>query len=67
MGRVHFVRSKGTRSQKVQARIHGMGKIWPQVLALPPHYVIEVISERYDDLSVQEKEKIISKSSEGLP
>jgi predicted metallopeptidase len=56
---IHCVRSKGSKSRLTIARIHGLGKIWQDVLYLPPSYVIEVISERYDKLSEAEKEKTL--------
>ena len=56
---VFCVRSTGSKSKRTIARIHGLGKIWQEVLSLPSAYVIEVISERYDKLSETEKEKTI--------
>jgi len=56
---VYCVRSKGSKAKCTIARIHGLGKIWQETLTLPPSYVIEVISERYDRLSEEEKEKTI--------
>jgi predicted metallopeptidase len=56
---VFCVRSTGSESKRTIARIHGLGKIWQEVLNLPSAYVIEVISERYDKLSGIEKEKTI--------
>ena len=56
---VFCVRSMGSESKRTIARIHGLGKIWQEVLSLPSAYVIEVISERYDKLSETEKEKTI--------
>lgn len=53
------VRSRGSTSKHTIARIHGMGRIWQETLNLPPSYVIEVISERYDSLPRDEKEKTI--------
>lgn len=58
----HFVycfRSIGSRSKRVIARIHGLGKIWQAALHIVPVYIIEVISERYDKLSSDEKDKIL--------
>ncbi|PVX27088.1 MAG: metallopeptidase [Candidatus Bathyarchaeum sp.] len=52
-------RSKGSKSRRIIARIHGFGKIWQQALGLPPSYVIEVLSERYDKLSQEDKEKTV--------
>ena len=55
---VHCYRSKGSKSKRIIARIHGFGKIWQKALGLPPAYVIEVLSERYDKLCQEDKEKI---------
>jgi len=52
-------RSKGSKSKRIIARIHGLGKIWQEALSLSPAYAIEVISERYDKLSEIEKEKTL--------
>ncbi len=56
---VHCFRSTGSTSKRIIARIHGLGKIWQEALQLPSSYTIEVISERYDKLSKEEKEKTI--------
>ena len=56
---VFCVRSKGSKSTRIIARIHGLGKIWQETLNLPPSYIIEVISERYDKLPEEEKEKTL--------
>jgi len=56
---VFCVRSTESKSKRTIARIHGLGKIWQEVLNLPTSYIIEVISERYDKLSETEKEKTI--------
>ena len=53
---VYCYRSVGSKSKRVIARIYGLGKIWQEALRKPPIYVIEVISERYDKLSDEEKE-----------
>lgn len=57
--RLHFYRSKGSKSRRVQARIHGMGRIWFDALSMQPEYIIEVISEEYDRLAQPEREKVI--------
>jgi predicted metallopeptidase len=59
MSRVHFLKSKGSKSKWVQARIHSMGRVLPHALGIPPHYVIEVISEKYDKLANESQEKVI--------
>jgi predicted metallopeptidase len=58
-GRLYFYRSRGSKSRRVQARIHGMGRIWFDALGMQPRYIIEVISEEYDRLDVIEKEKVV--------
>ncbi len=57
--RVHFIRSAGSRSKRIVARIHGMSKALQEALLLEPNYVIEVIGERYDKLRIEEKERIV--------
>lgn len=52
-------RSKGSRSKRGIARCYALSKIWQKALNLPPHYIIEVISERYDSLSEENKIKVI--------
>jgi predicted metallopeptidase len=56
---VYCYRSVGSKSRRIIARIHGFGKIWQLALGLPPAYVIEVLSERFDKLSQEEKEKTL--------
>ncbi len=56
---VYCYRSKGSKSERTVARIHGLGKIWQEALRRPPTYVIEVISEHYDKLNDEEKEKTL--------
>jgi predicted metallopeptidase len=56
---VFCVRSTGSASKCTIARIHGFGRIWQETLNLPASYVIEVISERYDRLTEEEREKTI--------
>lgn len=56
---VFCVRSKGSKAKRTIARIHGLGKLWQGVLNIPPSYTIEVISEIYDRMSKEEKEKTL--------
>ena len=56
---VFCVRSRGSRSIRTLARIHGLERIWQETLNLPPAYIIEVISERYDRLPEEEKDKTL--------
>ena len=56
---VYCFRSIGSRSKYTIARIHSVGKIWHKALHITPSYIIEVISERYDKLDIDQKEKTI--------
>ena len=56
---VYCYRSRRSKSRRIIARIHGLGRIWQEALRRPSAYVIEVISERYDKLSDEEKEKTL--------
>ena len=56
---LYCYRSYGSKSKRVIARIHGLGKIWQEALRKPSTYVIEVISEHYDKLSEKDKEKTL--------
>jgi predicted metallopeptidase len=49
-------RSRGSKSCAI-ARIWSLPKIWQKALNVEPHYVIEVVSERYDKLGEDEKDK----------
>lgn len=57
--RVYFFRSRGSRARYTRARIHGLAKVWNEALRSAPRYLIEVISERFDNLPHHEKEKVI--------
>ncbi len=56
---VYCVRSRGSKARRTIARIHGLGRLWQDVLNLPPSYTIEVISEIYDKMSSVEREKTL--------
>ncbi|HYB68953.1 MAG TPA: putative metallopeptidase [Candidatus Acidoferrales bacterium] len=56
---VFCIRSKGSASRRTIARIHGLGKVWQETLNLPAAYVIEVISEKYDKMNDEDKEKTL--------
>ena len=56
---VYCFRSKGSKSRRIIARIHGLGRIWQTALRHSPAYVIEVIAEQYDRLIQEEKEKTL--------
>lgn len=56
---VYCCRSRGSKSRYVVARIHGMRRIWQKTLNIPPAYIIEVISERYDRLAEEDQERTL--------
>jgi predicted metallopeptidase len=56
---VHCFRSSGSKSRRIIARIHGFGKIWQLALDVPPTYIIEVLSERFDKLCEEDKVKTV--------
>lgn len=56
---VYCVRSRGSKAKRTIARIHGLGRLWQDVLNVPPSYTIEVISEIFDKMSPVEKEKTL--------
>ena len=57
--RVACIRSKGSKSKRVIARCHGLSRIMQLALNQKPHYVIEVVSERFDKLSKEEQTKVL--------
>jgi len=56
--RVFVFRSFGSRS-RARARIWGLPRIWQQALKTKGGYCLEVISEKFDHLSREDKEKIL--------
>ena len=59
VSRVACVRSRGSKSKRVIARCHGLSRIMQLALNEKPHYVIEVVSERFDKLSKEEQTKVL--------
>jgi len=59
LGRIVCVRSKGSKARYTVARCHGLPRIWQKALREKPTYIIEVISENFDRLSSDEKEKTL--------
>lgn len=59
LGSIYCFRSTGSKSRRTVARIYSLGKLWQRALNKRSAYLIEVISERYDRLSREEKEKVI--------
>jgi predicted metallopeptidase len=57
--RVICLRSKGSGSRRVIARCHGLPRIMQVALNQKPHYVIEILSERFDRLSREDQTKVL--------
>ena len=57
--RVICMRSHGARTKRTLARCHTVPTIMLRALGMEGHYVIEVVSENFDPLSPEEKEKTI--------
>mgnify|MGYP001582088098 FL=1 len=57
--RLICVRSKGSGSRRVIARCHGLSRILQLALNKKPHYVIEILSERFDLLNKEDQTKVL--------
>jgi len=57
--RVVCFKSKGTKSKRIIARCWSLPTIWQKALEVDAHYVIEVISEKFDRLSEEQKDHVI--------
>jgi predicted metallopeptidase len=57
--RLICLRSKGSGSRRVIARCHGLSRIMQLALNKKAHYVIEVLSERFDQLSKEDQIKVL--------
>lgn len=51
-------RSHGSTGRAI-ARIWSLPTVWQQALDVKPHYVIEVISERFDRLSEEDQDRTL--------
>lgn len=56
--RIFCFRSFGSKS-KARARIWSLPRIWQKAVNLKPAYVIEVLSENFDNLAYEEKVKVL--------
>lgn len=57
--RVICVGSYGSESRRTIARCHALPRIMQMALGIEPHYVIDVLSERFDKLSEEEQVKTL--------
>jgi len=56
--RVIAFRSYGSKS-RARARIWSLPRIWQKALKVKPHYCLEVLSEKFDNLSKEDQDKIL--------
>ncbi len=56
--RIHCIRSFDAKT-RAYARIWGMSRLFKEVAGLEPHYIIEVISQKFDKLNEREKIKTL--------
>ncbi len=56
--RIVCFRSTGSVS-RARARIWSLPRVWQQALNLPAYYIIEVISRHFDNLSEDDRERVI--------
>jgi len=54
---IYCIRSRGSRARRIIARIHGLSRIWQEVMGLEPAYIIEVVAERFDYMTEEDQEK----------
>jgi predicted metallopeptidase len=57
--RLICLRSKGSGSKRVIARCHGLSRIMQLALNKKPHYIIEILSERFDQLNQEDQTKVL--------
>ena len=55
---IYCLRSNYSKA-RAYARIWGMGRIWQEAIGIKPSYCIEVLSEKFDHLSIERKDKIL--------
>ena len=56
---VYCVRSRGSKAVQTIARIHGLSRIWQDAMRVEPKYIIEIIAERFDNLSKEDQDKTL--------
>lgn len=56
--RIICFKSKGSTS-RARARIWSFPRIWQQALNLPSYYIVEVISEKFERLSSDDKKRVL--------
>ena len=57
-GQIAAIRSYGSKSRAI-ARIWAFPTIWQEALGIKPHYVIEVLSEKFDRQNPEQQTKTL--------
>jgi len=57
--RLRCFRSHGSGSRRVVARCYALSKIWQKALKTDAHYIIEILSEKFDKLSDEDQTKVL--------
>lgn len=57
-GRIFFYRSINSKA-RAYARTWGLPKLWQRTLGVEPAYIVEVISEHFDKLSLKDQDKVL--------
>ena len=52
------LRSYNSRA-RAYARIWGLSRVWQMSFNVPPHYIIEILSEKFDELSKERKDEVL--------
>ncbi len=57
--RLHCIRSNGSASRNIIARCHALPKIMQKCLKVQASYIIEIISENFDNMKEEEQMKTL--------
>jgi len=57
--RLVCMRSRDSKARGTIARCYALSKIWQKALNVKAHYIIEIISERFDRLSKEDQDKTL--------
>ena len=58
ISKIHCMRSYGSKS-RARARIWSFPRVWQMALRQEPNYIIEVLSEKFDHLSDDDKLRVL--------
>lgn len=56
--RIYCFRSTGSKT-RARARIWGLSRVWQMALKTKPAYIIEVISEKFDNLTTRQQDEVL--------